>query len=177
MPGFMGGSGSFDEGFKDLPFLWIDEAVLNYGLFSFGLRIESIFSLIFLSEWGADFEEMLLHDSLTFFLFYGYLFSNFLPVGTMIIILHDIADIPFHLSKALHAAGYNDAAVYPFVFGLATWLYFRLYCLPRIIWNITYQAYPPERAHFDPFIWLSVVFLSMLYCMHWLWFYMMLRIA
>ena len=80
---------------------------------------------------------MLLHDAVTCFLFFGYIFSNFLPVGTLVILLHDVCDFPFHISKALNASVYEGLAAFPFVTAQFIWLYFRLFCLPMIILNIT----------------------------------------
>ena len=118
-----------------------------------------------------------MHDSVTVFLFFGFLFSNFLPVGTMIIILHDVCDILCHISKALNVSTFTDFAPVPFVGAQLVWIWFRLFSLPMIIWNITQHAYFPEdRAQFDPFITINVVFLSTLLAMHWLWFMMFQRV-
>ena len=73
-------------------------------MFSFGLRLESLISHVFFSEHGGDFEEMLLHDLVTIFLFGGYIFSNSLAFGTMIVILHDASDIVMHTSKGMNAS-------------------------------------------------------------------------
>ena len=85
-PWYLGGHGDPANGFINLPFVEDDQVVLFYGLFQFGFRIESLISHVIIAERGNDFEEMLLHDGLTCFLFFGFLFSNFLPGGTMIII-------------------------------------------------------------------------------------------
>ena len=45
-----------------------------------------------------------------------------------------------------------------------------------IIWEITKHGYPEDRAQFNPFITLSVVFLSTLFAMHIIWFMMFQRV-
>ena len=119
---------------------------------------------------------MLLHDTVTCFLCFGYLVSNFLPVGTMVIILHDIADILCHIAKGCNVSIFSDFAPIPFVGAQLVWLWFRLYSLPMIIWEITKHGYPEDRAQFNPFITLNVVFLSTLLAMHIIWFLMFQRV-
>ena len=119
---------------------------------------------------------MLLHDAVTCFLFFGYLFSNFLPVGTLVCILHDICDVPFAFSKGIHSTIYEEWAAGPFILGQLTWVYFRMYCLPVIIYTISLQEYAPDRSQFNPFYTINIMFLSTLFAMHILWFYMFQRI-
>ena len=119
---------------------------------------------------------MLLHDTVTCFLFFGYLFSNFLPVGTMVIILHDIADILCHVSKGLNVSIFTDLAPLPFIGAQLAWVWFRLYSLPMIIWEIMKHGYPEDRDQFNPFITLNVVFLTTLLAMHVIWFIMFQRV-
>ena len=77
LPWYMGGSGDLAiDGFKGTPFVKTDEVVLTYGLINFGFRLESLVQHLCFSERGHDFQEMLLHDAVTCFLFFGYIFSN-----------------------------------------------------------------------------------------------------
>ena len=176
MPWYLGGTGQLEAGFIDIPFVKVDETVLIYGLINFGFRVESLITHIFFTERGSDFEEMLLHDIVTFFLCFGYISSNFLPVGTMILILHDCSDFPFHLCKGINASIYKSYASYIFVTAQLIWGYFRLYCLPRIIQVLLDLKYPAHRAQFDPFITIAIVFLSTLLVLHIIWFLMFQRI-
>ena len=50
-----------------------------------------------------DFQEMLLHHIAAFCLYFGYIFGNIHEIGAVIAYLHDIADIPANLSKALNS--------------------------------------------------------------------------
>ena len=176
LPSYLGGHGQFENSFRDMPLLKVDEQVLYYGLFSFGLRTESLFSHLF-GEWGSDFEEMLLHDVITVFLFTGYIFSNSLAFGTMIVILHDASDIIFHFSKAVNASVFpEELAAVTFFIGQIIFAYMRIYCFPQIIYGIAVNSFPIERAYFNPWLYLNVIFLSILCCMHVLWFYMFQRI-
>ena len=176
MPWYLGGHGDFGVGFVNIPFLPVDESVLFYGLFQFGIRLQWLIAHNLSVERGNDYEEMLLHDTVTCFLCFGYLVSNFLPVGTMVIILHDVSDILCHVSKGTNVSTFSDFAPVPFVGAQLLWLWFRLYSLPMIIWEITKHGYPEDRAQFNPFITLNVVFLSTLLAMHVIWFMMFQRV-
>ena len=131
LPSYLGGHGQFENCFRNMPLMEVDPIVFYYGLFSFGLRLESLISHLFLEERSGDFEEMLLHDAVTVFLFGGYLFSNSLAFGTQIVILHDASDILFHFSKAVNASSLPDElAGLPFILGQFIFAYLRLYCFP-----------------------------------------------
>lgn len=56
------------------------------------------------------------------------------------------------------------------------WLYLRMICFPVIIYELLQAEYPAERAQFQPYTYLTAIFLSMLACMHYLWFYMFQRL-
>lgn len=93
MPAFLGGQGSFEVSAKNMPFVDCSSSILTLGFVSMGFRIESLVTHLVYHRSDNDFEEMLLHDFVTVSLFFGYVFSNLLPVGTMVAILHDICDI------------------------------------------------------------------------------------
>ncbi len=119
---------------------------------------------------------MLLHDIVTIFLFVGYLFGYMHSIGTLIIFVHDLTDIPFQIAKAINTTVLHELAIYPFILGQLMWVYFRLFCLPLMIYELLQVEYASEYAQFQPFVRLNAVFLSMLVCMHILWFYMFMRL-
>ena len=105
--------------------------------------------------------------------------ANFLVGGTMISILHDICDIPGHLSKAFYTTTLKSAAAPTFLLCMALWFYFRLICLPLLIRDIIlhYEFKTEGTLEFQPFVWASLAFLFALLCLHILWFIMMAKIA
>ena len=90
--------------------------------------------------------------------------------------IHDVTDIPIQIAKAINTSIYERYSIYPFLFSQLMWLYFRLFCFPMMIYELATSAYPAEVSQFQPFIYLSSLLLSMLVCMHILWFYMFQRI-
>ena len=121
----------------DMPFVNCNSKILTLGFISFGLRVEFFISQVLFERGSKDFEEMLLHDIVTLLLFFGYLFSNLLPVGTMIAFLHDVSDIPLHVAKMLNASKYSSLVSIPFVTCQLMFLYLRLYFLPILIYYVS----------------------------------------
>ena len=76
MPTFLGGKGNFAISAIDMPFINCNENLLTLGFANLGFRLESLFSHLVYHRDDNDFEEMLLHDCVTNFLFFGYIFSN-----------------------------------------------------------------------------------------------------
>ena len=137
MPTFLGGRGAFEVSAKDMPFVNCNSNILTLGLVSFGLRVKFMVNQILLERGSKDFFEMLLHDLVTLFLVFGYLFSNLLPVGTMITLLHDVTDVPLQVAKMLNASTYSSLVPIPFVTCQVMWFYFRLCCLPVLIYKVS----------------------------------------
>ena len=171
MPGYLGGKGDLKNSFVDLPFPKIDPMIPVFGFINLGYRFESL--LLTLSDTTRkDFHEMFLHDVVTIFLFFGYLFGYMLAIGTMIILVHDLTDVPVHITKALISTKYDRFVPHSFLLGQALWVYFRLYCFSLIIYEILWVEYPEHRAQFNPFVSLNAAFLFTLLAMHCLWFYL-----
>jgi hypothetical protein len=177
MPWYLGGHGAIENSFVDMPFYATDPGVMHFGYAVFGFHLEQLLSHLLAKKRGGDFAEMLLHDSVTCFLYFGYICSNLVPIGTIIIFLHDITDIPFHISKFANSTKNIAVAGVFFVVGQLGWIWFRLVALPLIIYSLYTQAnYGAARSTFDIFIGLNSAFLSMLLLMHIFWFTMFQRI-
>lgn len=108
MPTYLGGSGKFTNALQDLPFAKYDKALPTYALLTFGFRIYSCLKSTFLVERGKEFMEMFFHDIVTIFLFYDYIFGYMMPIGTLVVIIHDITDVPIHISKGMYATKLSD---------------------------------------------------------------------
>ena len=146
-----------------------------FGYCSFGYRVEQLVTHIFTSE--ADFEEILLHDIVTFAVYFAYLSSNLIPIGTLISFLHDVTDVPFHIAKAANHSNWPGLAPFPFIFGQLLWIFVRLICYAHLIYCTMVDAvYPPGREHLQPYFIFARTLISILYVLHWVWFYMFQRI-
>ena len=100
-----------------------------------------------------------------------YLFTNMIPVGSLVALCHEFNDIFVQLSKVFHLTNHGAPAIFSVLTAQAGWFYGRLYCLPLIISEIYYGLhYEPERAHLQPYISFSILFLSALVVLHSYWF-------
>jgi len=174
----MGGPGNLNKylNTSNLPFTPLHPDVPAWGFLMLGYRFEGLFTTITIARNQTDFLEMLLHDIVTIILYLGFLFGYLTQIGILTIVIHDVTDITIHLAKALNTSIYEQYSIYPFLFSQVLWLYFRLFCFPMMIYELATSSYPAEHARFQPFIYLSSLLLSILFCMHILWFYMFQRI-
>mmetsp|Transcript_9299 Transcript_9299/g.11375 ORF Transcript_9299/g.11375 Transcript_9299/m.11375 type:complete len:214 (+) Transcript_9299:291-932(+) len=137
MPAYLGGDGLLSRSFENLPFAKYAASLPTYAFLSFGFRLEGFISHGFLKERGNDYMEMLFHDIITIFLFLGYLYGNWMPIGTLVVIMHDITDCPIHISKGLYSTTLGSYSPIVFIFAQLMWAYFRLYTFPCVIYELS----------------------------------------
>ena len=109
----------------------------------------------------------------------SYLMANMLPIGVMINFLHDVSDVGTQITKLLHLTGKLIPFGYiAFVLTQVGWLYFRIFCLPLLLFTeITKLDYAVEdgRAHLQPYVTVSMVFLGTLLVLHTYWMWLFLK--
>lgn len=112
--------------------------------------------------------------------------SGYLRIGSVIMFLHDISDIPLDLLRISMAINKQNLIIFSFAATLLTWLYWRLWYFPFfVIYSVTFESKSldvtstcfqkvctwssnwPERLPF-------VVLLLSLLVLHYIWFYQML---
>ena len=120
---------------------------------------------------------MLLHHIASFCLYFSYIFGNAHEVGATIAFLHDLADIPGNLCKALNSTTYQSSSAVVFIVCMCVWFVTRIYCLPQMIYKIfTDLKMDAEFAQFQPFIYLNGIFLTVMCFLHYYWFLMFFKI-
>lgn len=118
-----------------------------------------------------------MHHIAAFCLYFCYIFGNILDLGATIAFLHDLADIPGNLCKALNSTVYQNSSAVVFVTCMVVWFVTRIYCLPQMIYKIfTSLIYDAEYAEFQPFIYLNGIFLCVMCALHYFWFAMFFKI-
>ena len=120
-----------------------------------------------------DFVEMLLHHSVTLYLYgFSYIF-NLWETATVIAYLHDMSDITVCLTRLFIETEYKKCALFWFLTNAAIWFYVRLYVFPQLVYDC--WATPIELGHWclKP---IYVFLLSSLVVLHAYWFYMFLYI-
>ena len=179
LPWYLGGmaGGDYTNTSMKTIFGFVDLSIYDYSLYTYGYHAGDFFQHVFMDEHMNDFEEMFLHHTAAVCLYFAYIFGNMLYLGSVVAYLHDLADIFGRLCKGLNATIYQDSSAIFFVMCMIVWFATRIYSLPQMIYFIlTKCIYPPELEQFQPYIYLSGIFLSVMCALHYYWFAMFIKI-
>lgn len=172
--------------------LWLTFLFVSH---SQAIWIYTAFSCKFLEEIRKDYLVMMTHHVVTIALVTWSYAIGFLPVGVVVLILHDFTDIPLDMLKM---ANYLKLEGFPglfvseimFVITLFYWVWFRIYLYPtKLLYTTGVElreaAMSMEDAHDwtnlfpnpGPPSWLLFnVLLSTLYLLHIWWGFLLLRV-
>jgi ceramide synthetase len=98
---------------------------------------ELVYSILF-HRARADFPEYVLHHLMTWSLIFFSYSLNMLPMGCVVMLVHDVTDLSVTLFKLtidvtpIYVQGFTYCSM------LVSWIYFRLWFFPR---NIIYRLY------------------------------------
>ena len=126
----------------------------------------------------SDFPEYVLHHFLTFTLILFSYVLNYLPIGAVVMILHDVTDLGCSIFKLVVDITPTVVQVIGYLFMIVPWVYFRLWFFPshvilRIVEELqTWHSYVPANM---AMITMLTAFLSLLFCLHVFWFYLMVK--
>ena len=114
---------------------------------------------------------MFLHHIATCACYPGFIFGNFMGVGVALAWLHDVGDIFVKLTRLCNMLDLHIATGVTFLAMMCVWAYTRLFMLPMYIFYIvTELRYPEPITHFQPLIWIELVFLMIMQVLHIYWF-------
>ena len=132
----------------------------------------------------GDFREMAIHHVVTNMLILGSSYCRFTRIGSMLLLLHDISDVPVDLSKLANFMKWKITTIICFISILVLWLITRLGILPFVIWKtihfdskILYMEGPLDRRHFDIYCRGFEILVSCLIALHFFWFTILIRIG
>ena len=147
-PWFMGGDGDFVNGFVNMPFSPLDTDGYYFGLILLGHPLQESISHFFIKDKEPEFYEMALHHLAHLSLASCYMYSNVIPVGSLIAFVHDASDVPGCLCKFFHLSGYDVPwAAVALMTTQVLWFYGRLLCLPMLMKELYRLNYGPGREH------------------------------
>lgn len=166
IPDFLGGqnpNASIEGAFTPMVFIETPPGIHCYILFTYGYHVQNFVRHLFFVEVDNDWREMVLHHMCALALYPGFIFANIMGIGVVIAWLHDIADIVVGICRLLNRLGYEIPTLFFFVLMMAVWFYTRLMVLPLYIFTIiTEVRFPNDLYHFQPIIWIELVFLSVM---------------
>lgn len=123
-----------------------------------------------------DFTQMIVHHIATILLVYFSYATNFVRVGTLVLIAHDAADFPMAAAKMMKYSGHKKACEILLGIFIVVWILSRLVYYPFVaVYSAIFEAHEvvgPWVAH-RIFIGLLLI----LQILHIIWTYMIGRIA
>lgn len=122
-----------------------------------------------------DFWQMFLHHILTLILLSLSWVCNLHRVGSLVLAVHDCADIFLEAAKITKYANYQKLCDAIFALLTIVWIVTRLGFYPRIIYSSSVEA--PQILPMFPAYYIFNSLLIMLLLLHILWTYMILKIA
>jgi len=146
----------------------LNDSLMSFYYIQFAFHIaETIMHLV--SPRRSDFMEMMIHHVATLSLVLYSMMYNRTNVGVLIMFLHDISDIPVYLCKTFSDTKFTGTTVVSFVLLISGWIYFRIYALGMIIYELLLNS---EGFHFG-----MTCVLIVLYALHYYWLFLMFKIA
>jgi len=138
-PPQLGGHGTVSNAFMDFPFTPINPGLQTYYLIELGYHVQSLLFHIF-GEHRNDYLEMMLHHTCAVLLVLFSYFSNFLRIGSLVLFVHDIADVFGYALKAMVDTKHVKITLTLYACLLVVWAYARFYCFPALIISGIYDA-------------------------------------
>ena len=117
----------------------------------------------------------LLHCGLC--IFTGFL-GNLVAMGGVVELIHNITDIFMNFTKCLNSTKYQTQSTAVFAVTIVVWVFYRLYIFLYVIQDMFMAPLQlqPEIAFAWPIFYATGTFLSMLVCLNFYWFILMLRV-
>lgn len=129
----------------------------------------------FVDNKRKDFWQMFIHHVLTLVLISLSWICNLHRVGSLVLVVHDCADILLEAAKLTKYAGYQKTCDIIFACFTVTWIVTRLGMYPRIIYSGAVEA--PRIVPMFPAYYIFNSLLIMLLVLHLIWTYMILQIV
>uniref|UniRef100_A0A6A7FUM3 Ceramide synthase 6-like n=1 Tax=Hirondellea gigas TaxID=1518452 RepID=A0A6A7FUM3_9CRUS len=158
----------------DYPYSRLDSDVWWYYMISLGFYW-SMTITHFIETKRKDFYQMFFHHLVTIALMVFSFTCNFVRMGSLILIIHDIADVPLQMSKMLIYLKWKRSCDAVFAFFSVLWIITRCGVYPFwIVKNTLFYATNFVPMH--PVYYIFNLLLSFLSVLHYYWTYFILRI-
>lgn len=134
------GNGDLKLSVKDFPVHKKPDNLKYYYLTSMGYHVFALFHHA-MEKKRNDFIEMFLHHFVTVFLYAFSYFCNFTVAGSIIMFLHDIADIFTAGVQCFTETIFNNLSIF-FGIGMAiSWFYTRIIVFSIVIYYTAFESY------------------------------------
>lgn len=152
----------------------VDTEIWSYYMFSMSFYWSLVVSQFFDVK-RKDFWQMFVHHIVTLLLMALSWVCNLHRVGSLVLVIHDCADIFLEAAKITKYAGYQKLCDGVFAAFTVIWIATRLGFYPRIIYSTSIEA--PSILPMFPAYYIFNSLLILLLFLHILWTYLILKIA
>uniref|UniRef100_F7CKQ0 Ceramide synthase 4-like n=1 Tax=Monodelphis domestica TaxID=13616 RepID=F7CKQ0_MONDO len=141
-------------------------------LLDFGHYISLLLTLPFDVK-RKDFTEQVIHHFSAAILIYFSYCANYIRIGTLVIFIHDVADIFLEAGKVLHYAQWKQSCDMIFIIFSMTFFITRLIVFP---YKVLYSTYYSSMVNHEPFFgyYFTNGLLMILQALHVFWSYLIL---
>ncbi|CAK5088820.1 unnamed protein product [Meloidogyne enterolobii] len=174
------------ESFRNWPNHHLPTPVWWYYVIQTGFYWSLIFSILTFDVKRSDHIEMALHHMATIILLAMSFTVNFVRFGSMILLIHDCADIFLELGKLFRYAGWDKAVTIDFSVFMFVWISTRLFYFPFVMLRcmifdgptLIQESYRWGNLLQRPIIpRVFLLILCFLLILHFFWTYILLKIA
>ena len=149
----------------------------NFYIFKISYHFYELAHTLLLDRGRKDFPEYILHHLMTFALILFSYSLNCLPLGSVIMLVHDATDLPATLLKLVSDVTYVWVEVGALLFFLVIWSYLRLYVFPlHLIGSLIEEVYNNTVPSMNYNVMnMMFAFLIGLMGLHLFWTYMLFK--
>ena len=153
LPPQLGGKGDVATAWNGWPYSVISDSVKKYYLLELSYHAHSlVFHVITVKR--NDFIEMTLHHTCAVLLVIFSYFANWVRIGSLVLFLHDIADVMAYSVKAVVDTKYTALTLSAYAGLLVAWGYTRLYVFP---FHVIAHSMIPDSP--KSFVWITSYFM------------------
>lgn len=152
----------------------VDSEIWSYYMFSMSFYWSLVVSQFFDIK-RKDFWQMFVHHIITLLLLSLSWICNLHRVGSLVLVIHDCADIFLEAAKVTKYANYQKLCDGIFAIFTIIWIITRMGFYPRVIYSTSIEA--PRILPMFPAYYIFNSMLLLLLCLHVAWTYMILKIA
>lgn len=164
-----------DSVWSDIHRFHTDPAAIQYIQVSLGYYLYGLFVLRYTNYEPARTDDtmMTIHHGATIILLASCQILSCVPVGILVLVLHDLADPVLHTAKLANYAGYRMISDLCFTVFAVVYFLSRLVYFPYVIWSCIVLS----LTWTIPFAAAVTAFLCVLQVLHVCWFSIILRMA
>lgn len=174
----LGGNMDVPLYYTNYPCLKIPNYLDDFYIFKLSYHLyELVYTLVFQRS-RSDFPEYLLHHLMTWSLIFFSYSLNMLPLGCIVMLVHDATDLMVTLFKLTIDVTHISVQFIFYSSMLVSWVYFRLWFFPiHLIWGLHWECYEDnicQNVNY-PMLNMLFAFICGLFLLHIFWFFLMVQ--